>query len=74
MNSIIFETSNSRKAQKKEVMSAKELIEITANKGYSVSRYKPGVYQYSTNGYEWTRVNCKWNEFVKILKALPSVK
>ena len=54
--------------------SAKELIEISMEKGYAVSRYKPGIYQYSTNGYEWTQVKCKWHEFVKILKSLPPVK
>jgi len=54
--------------------SAKELIELTIEKGYSVSRYKSGVYQYSTDGYNWTRVECNWNEFVKIIKALPSVR
>jgi hypothetical protein len=54
--------------------SAKELIEMTAEKGYAVSRYKPGIYQYSTDGFNWTKVNCKWNEFVKIIKSLPSVK
>lgn len=54
--------------------SAKQLIELTQEKGYAISRYKPGIYQYSTDGYNWTRVNCKWNEFVKIIKSLPSVK
>lgn len=54
--------------------SAKQLIEVAKEKGYAVSRYKSGVYQYSTDGYNWTKVFCKWNEFVKILNQLPSVK
>jgi len=54
--------------------SAKQLIQIATEKGYAVSRYKSGVYQYSTDGHNWTKVVCKWNEFVKILNALPSAK
>jgi len=54
--------------------SAKKLIEVATEKGYAVSRYKSGVYQYSTDGYNWIKVSCKWTEFVQILKNLPPVK
>lgn len=51
-------------------MKAAALIEMARVKGYSVARVKSGVYQYSTNGFEWTNVNCGWAEFCKVVAAL----
>lgn len=51
----------------------KSLTEIAAEKGYQVTRFKPGTFQYSPNGYEWTNVNCSKKEFVKIVESLPNL-
>jgi hypothetical protein len=51
-------------------MKASTLIEIAANKGYSVAKVKSGIYQYSTNGFEWNNISCSWNEFCKLIVSL----
>ena len=51
-------------------MSAAQLVEVATKKGYSITRVKSGIYQYSTNGYEWTNVTCNYSQFCKIIKAL----
>jgi hypothetical protein len=51
-------------------MTTAQLIQIATNKGYAIAKVKPGIYQYSTNGYEWTNVNCSWSEFVKLIQSL----
>jgi hypothetical protein len=51
-------------------MTTAKLIETASNKGYSIARVKSGVYQYSKNGFEWTNINCGWNEFCKIILSL----
>jgi hypothetical protein len=51
-------------------MSAAKLIELGRVKGYAVARVKSGVYQYSTDGWNWTNVECTYHEFCKIVQSL----
>jgi hypothetical protein len=51
-------------------MNAATLIETAKKKGYSVARVKSGVYQYSTDGCNWTNVQCTWAGLCKIVKGL----
>jgi hypothetical protein len=54
-------------------MKTAELLKLASMKGIAIAKDKPGTYQYSYNGYEWTFVKCSWSEFVKLIQSLESL-
>jgi hypothetical protein len=50
-------------------VNANELISLAISKGFSIGRYKKGIYYITKNGKD-EYFNGTWSQFVKYVKAI----